>query len=45
MFERGAGRLRRDELRHSRTPLAMGLMQLIKQAFDPILVATPDKQV
>ncbi|WP_288412182.1 FAD-binding oxidoreductase [uncultured Herbaspirillum sp.] len=41
--EHGVGQLRRDELRHYKSPLEMELMLRIKQAFDPNLIMNPGK--
>jgi FAD/FMN-containing dehydrogenase len=41
--EHGIGQLRRDELRHYKSPLEMELMLRIKQAFDPNLIMNPGK--
>jgi FAD/FMN-containing dehydrogenase len=41
--EHGVGQLRRDELRHYKSPLEMELMMAIKRAFDPNLIMNPGK--
>jgi FAD/FMN-containing dehydrogenase len=41
--EHGIGQLRRDELRHYKSPLEMELMLRIKKAFDPNLIMNPGK--
>lgn len=41
--EHGVGQLRRDELRHYKSPLEMELMLRIKQSFDPNLIMNPGK--
>ncbi len=41
--EHGIGQLRRDELRHYKSPLEMELMLSIKRAFDPNQIMNPGK--
>lgn len=41
--EHGIGQLRRDELRHYKSPLEMELMLCIKRAFDPNQIMNPGK--
>jgi FAD/FMN-containing dehydrogenase len=41
--EHGVGQLRRDELRHYKSPLEMEMMMAIKRAFDPNLIMNPGK--
>src|SRR5450830_18245 len=41
--EHGVGQLRRDELKHYKSPLEMELMLRIKQAFDPNHIMNPGK--
>jgi FAD/FMN-containing dehydrogenase len=41
--EHGIGQLRRDELRHYKSPVEMELMMAIKRAFDPNLIMNPGK--
>jgi FAD/FMN-containing dehydrogenase len=41
--EHGIGQLRRDELRHYKSPLEMELMLRIKRAFDPNHIMNPGK--
>jgi FAD/FMN-containing dehydrogenase len=41
--EHGVGQLRRDELRHYKSPLEMELMLSIKRAFDPNHLMNPGK--
>jgi len=41
--EHGIGQLRRDELRHYKSPLEMELMLCIKRAFDPNHIMNPGK--
>ncbi len=41
--EHGVGQLRRDELRHYKSPLEMELMMSIKRAFDPNHLMNPGK--
>jgi FAD/FMN-containing dehydrogenase len=41
--EHGVGQLRRDELRHYKSPVEMDLMLAIKRALDPNLIMNPGK--
>jgi FAD/FMN-containing dehydrogenase len=41
--EHGIGRLKRDLLRHAKTPLELEMMRKIKQAFDPNGILNPGK--
>jgi FAD/FMN-containing dehydrogenase len=41
--EHGIGRLKRDELAHVKSPVALALMHRLKQAFDPAGIMNPGK--
>ncbi|WP_219854836.1 FAD-binding oxidoreductase [Pseudomonas sp. LTJR-52] len=41
--EHGAGQLRRDELKHYKSPIELELMLRIKQAIDPNQLMNPSK--
>jgi FAD/FMN-containing dehydrogenase len=43
--EHGVGQLRRDEIRHYKSPLEMELMMRVKQAFDPNHIMNPGKMI
>jgi len=41
--EHGIGQLKRDELAHRQSPVALGLMRAIKQALDPQGLMNPGR--
>ena len=41
--EHGIGRLKREELAHSKSPVALSLMRAIKQALDPAGIMNPGR--
>ena len=43
--EHGVGQLKRDELRHRKSPVALGLMRAIKLALDPTGVMNPGRVI
>ena len=43
--EHGIGQLKREELRHYKSPVELGLMRAIKQAFDPRGLMNPGKVI
>ncbi len=43
--EHGVGQLKRDELRHRKSPVALGLMRAIKQAIDPAGLLNPGRVI
>jgi FAD/FMN-containing dehydrogenase len=43
--EHGVGQLKREELRHRKSPVALGLMRAIKQALDPAGLLNPGRVI
>ncbi len=41
--EHGVGQLRRDELKHCKSPIELEMMMCIKRAFDPNQIMNPGK--
>ena len=41
--EHGVGQLRRDELKHYKSPIELEMMMCIKRAFDPNQIMNPGK--